>query len=116
MPQLTVCGIGRCGLNPRLADCSIGVRDMGDPISTTQVPRKGWLLDWEKRAVLDYQRNHPKEGHGRLTLMTLDAGIVAVSPNSVYRVLKDADRLSEQARKHATKGKGFIQPKQAHEH
>lgn len=81
-----------------------------------QVPRKGWLLDWEKQAILDYQRDHPKEGYRRLTFMMLDADVVAVSPSSVYRVLKDADRLSRQTRKHATKGKGFVQPKQAHEH
>ena len=49
------------------------------------VPRDGWLLDGEKQAILDFQREFPLEGYRRLTFMMLDRDIVAVSPTSVYR-------------------------------
>ena len=48
------------------------------------VPRDWWLEDWEKRAILDYQQQHPLEGYRRLTFMMLDDDVVAVSPSSVY--------------------------------
>ena len=58
-----------------------------------QVPRDWWLEDWEKQAILDYHDRHPLEGYRRLTFMMLDDDVVAVSPSSVYRVLKSAGRL-----------------------
>ena len=57
------------------------------------VPRDWWLEDWEKRAIVDYHERHPLEGCRRLTFMMLDDDVVAVSPASVYRVLKQANRL-----------------------
>jgi len=59
-----------------------------------QVPRYFWLLPTERQAILDYQAEHPQEGYRRLCYMMLDAGVVAVSPASVYRVLKGAGRMS----------------------
>ena len=52
------------------------------------VPRDWWLEDWEKKAILDFHAGHPLEGYRRLAFMMLDADVVAVSPSSVYRVLK----------------------------
>ena len=40
-----------------------------------------------------YQVDHPDEGYRRLAYMMLDDEVVAVSPSSVYRVLKAAERL-----------------------
>jgi transposase InsO family protein len=56
------------------------------------------------------------EGYRRLAFMMLDDDIVAVSPSSVYRVLKRAGRLDRKWRKSSTKGTGFVQPLAAHEH
>ena len=53
------------------------------------VPRDWWLEPWEKTAILDFHSGHPLEGYRRLAFMMLDANVVAVSPSSVYRVLRD---------------------------
>ena len=52
----------------------------------------GWL-SWEKQQILAYHSDHPLDGYRRLTYMMIDADIVAVSPSSVYRVLRDAGVL-----------------------
>jgi transposase InsO family protein len=46
----------------------------------------------------------------------LDADVVAVSPSSVYRVLRDAGLLRPHNSKPSLKGKGFQQPLRVHEH
>ena len=46
----------------------------------------------------------------------LDADVVAVSPSSVYRVLKSADLLSRWPRSASKKGRGFTQPDAPHQH
>jgi len=48
--------------------------------------KRGWLLDWEKEAIVKYAEKHLGEGYRRLTYMMLDEDVVAVSPSSVYRV------------------------------
>ena len=58
-----------------------------------QTPRDWWLEEWEKRAILDFHRQHPDESYRSLTCMMLDADVVAVSPATVYRVLSQAGRL-----------------------
>ena len=80
------------------------------------VPRDHWLLDSEKRAILDYYWEHPLDGYRRLSYMMLDRDIVAVSPASVYRVLKAAGVMQRSNRKASKKGTGFKQPKRAHAH
>jgi hypothetical protein len=80
------------------------------------VPRDGWLDDWEKQAILDYQQQHPLEGYRSLAFMMLDDDVVAVSPSSVYRVLKGAGRLDRKWQKPSKKGAGFVQPLAPHEH
>jgi len=79
------------------------------------VPRDWWLLEWEKQAILDFQRQFPLEGYRRLTFMMLDRELVAASPTSVYRVLKAAGRMGR-AGKPSQKGKGFSQPTRPHQH
>jgi putative transposase len=48
--------------------------------------------------------------------MMLDRDIVAVSPSSVYRVLKGAGRIGRSTNKASKKGTGFQQPQKPHEH
>jgi len=72
-----------------------------------ELPREYYLEDWEKLAILDFQAKYPLEGYRRLTYMMLDRDIVAVSPSSVYRVLRDAGRLARWTRSPSRKGTGF---------
>ena len=58
-----------------------------------QIPRDRWLQEWEKEAIIEYHDRHPLDGYRRLTFMMLDDDVVAVSPASVYRVLKQAAGL-----------------------
>src|SRR4029079_126121 len=46
--------------------------------------------------------------------MMLDADVVAVSPSSVYRVLRQAGRLDRFSVKPSKKGTGFVQPLRPH--
>jgi len=80
------------------------------------IPRDFWLEDWEKEAIIKYYHQYPNEGYRRLTFMILDDNVVAVSPSSVYRVLKSADLLHKWNRKTSSKGDGFKGPKKPHEH
>lgn len=80
------------------------------------IPRDHWIEEWERQAILAFQDQNPLEGYRRLTFMMLDADIVALSPSSVYRVLRGADRLRRWNRKSSRKGTGFHQPNQPHEH
>lgn len=80
------------------------------------LPRDSWLEDGEKQAILDFHARYPLEGYRRLTYMMLDADVVAVSPSSVYRVLKAAGRLAGRGGGPSKKGQGFEQPLCPHEH
>ena len=80
------------------------------------IPRDHWLDDWEKQSVLDFDSRYPLEGYRRLAFMMLDADVVAVSPSSVYRVLKQAGRIERLNGKPSRKGGGFQQPLSPHEH
>ena len=80
------------------------------------VPRDFWLEPWEKEAIIEFDLKNPLEGYRRLTFMMLDADVVAVSPASVWRVLKQAGLLSRWKSKPSRKGTGFEQPLQPHQH
>jgi transposase InsO family protein len=79
-------------------------------------PRDHWLERWEREAIIAYFDRHPLEGYRRLSFMMIDADVVAVSPATVYRVLKAAGRLDRFQGKVSKKGTGFEQPLQAHDH
>lgn len=81
-----------------------------------QVPRDCWLEDWEKLAILDFHDRHPLEGYRRLTFVMLDDDVVAVSPSSTYRVLRNAGRLDRRWLSPSKKGTGFVQPLTPHQH
>src|ERR1035438_1945291 len=53
----------------------------------------GWSYGRKKRFI-DFHLKNPLEGYRRLTFMMLDAGVAAVSPASVWRVLQQAGLLS----------------------
>jgi putative transposase len=80
------------------------------------IPRDRWLEDWEREAILRFHAENPTEGYRRITFMMLDGDLVAVSPSTVYRVLKDAGLLRRWNPGSTGKGKGFEQPQRPHEH
>jgi len=80
------------------------------------VPRDHWLEDWEKRSIVGFAKKYPLEGYRRLAFMMLDQDVVAVSPSSVYRVMKEAGLIQSFWQKPTRKGTGFVQPLQPHEH
>ena len=82
----------------------------------SHIPRDGWLDAWEKQAIVDFHRRFPLEGYRRLAFMMLDPDVVAVSPSSVFRVLKGAGLLDRNKWTPSKKGTGFVQPLKAHEH
>ena len=81
-----------------------------------KMPRDFWLEQHEKEAILGYHDRYPLEGYRRLCFMMIDEDVVAASPSSVYRVLKEAGRLDRWPKKTRTKGKGFRQPLAPHDH
>lgn len=81
-----------------------------------KVPRDWWLEGWEKKAIVDFHLQHPLNGYRRLTYMMNDAEIVAVSPSTTYRVLKNAGLLDRKNVKASKKGTGFQQPEKPHQH
>ena len=80
------------------------------------LPRDHWVLPAERDTILAYHAAHAPEGYRRLAFMLLDADLVAVSPATVYRVLKAAGRLDRWHGKPSRKGTGFQQPLLPHEH
>lgn len=80
------------------------------------IPRDHWLEDWEKEKIVAFFHQYPLEGYRRLAFMMLDRDIVAVSPSSVYRVLKAAGLLADRWQKPSRKGGGFVQPLAPHDH
>jgi len=80
------------------------------------IPRRFWLEEWEKQAIIAYYLEHQGEGYRRVTFMMLDADIVAVSPSSTYRVLKHVGLMRKWERKKSKKGSGFNQPLEPHKH
>ena len=80
------------------------------------VPRDHWLEPWERAAMLAFHGDHPEDGYRRLTYMMLDADLVAVSPATTYRVLREAGALRRWDTPPSKKGTGFVQPLAPHEH
>ena len=81
-----------------------------------EVPRDWWLEKWERDAIVAYHDQHPLEGYRRLTFIMLDDDVVAVSPSTVYRTLRQAGRLDRHVPTSSKKGTGFVQPDEPHQH
>lgn len=80
------------------------------------LPKLNWLLAWEVAEIINYRLLHLEEGYRRLTYMMLDENVVAVSPASVYRILKREGLLAVTWRHQKTRGSGFVQPLGPHQH
>ena len=92
-------------------------RCYGEPNQhNSSVPRWFWLEDWERDAIASFSREHPLKGYRRLAYMMIDADVVAASPSTVYRVLKERGLIGQADRKSSRKGEGFDQPSEPHEH
>ena len=81
-----------------------------------KIPRDHWIETWERKAIIDYHQKNNLEGYRRLSFMMLDDDIVAVSPSTTYRVLRDAGVLDRWNRELSKKGTGFVQPLGPHKH
>jgi putative transposase len=80
-----------------------------------QIPRDFWVLDWEREAIVRGFIEHPDEGYRRLTYMLMDADVVAVSPSTTYRILKQEGLLDNRPFRPSKKGTGFVQPLRPHQ-
>jgi len=81
------------------------------------IPKKHWIVDWERQAIINYAQTHTGEGYRRMTYMMIDDNIAAVSPSTTYRVLKSAGLLNRWNKvKKSSKGNGFEQPTFPHQH
>ena len=82
-------------------------------------PFNGWwgITAEEEQAIISYRLSHEFAGYRRLCYQMLDEDIVAVSPATVYRVLKKHDLLNRWNQPKGTgKGRGFSQPSKPHQH
>jgi len=80
------------------------------------VPRDHWLDETEKQKILSFGHDHPLDGYRRCAFMMIDADIVAASPATVYRVMKDGGLIGRNNSTPSRKGQGFEQPLAPHEH
>lgn len=80
------------------------------------VPRDFWLTESERSSIIAFYGEHADVGYRSLTYMMMDANMVAVSPSTVYRVLRQEGLLSRGNTASSRKGKGFEQPLKPHEH
>lgn len=89
-----------------------------------KMPKNHWLTPEEVKSIEDFAREHYsendyflKDGYRRIAYKMLDLDIAAVSPSSVYRILKNAGLLNKwNTNKRNLKGTGFNQPDYPHKH
>ncbi|MEZ4655139.1 MAG: IS3 family transposase [Candidatus Eisenbacteria bacterium] len=81
-----------------------------------KIPRDHWIEAWEREEIIRFRAENPLEGYRRLAFMMLDKDRVAVSPATVFRVLRSEGLLDRWNRKSSKKGTGFHQPSRPHEH
>lgn len=86
------------------------------------IPKAHWTTPEETQAVINYARKHMsgnafylKDGYRRIAYMGLDEDIFALSPTTVYRILKKAGLLNKWHNRSSHKGQGYIQPKKPHQ-
>ena len=79
-------------------------------------PRDHWLEEWEKEAIIEFGRTSRLDGYRRCAFMMMDESVVAASPATVCRVMKEAGLLRRWNSAGTSKGTGFEQPVGPHEH
>ncbi|WP_051613903.1 helix-turn-helix domain-containing protein [Leptospirillum ferriphilum] len=80
------------------------------------VPKGHWILPGEREKIVAFKSRHPTVGGVRLAFMMLDQGVVAVSPSTVFRVLREAGMSGKWTLPDGRKAsrQGFYQPKGTH--
>lgn len=89
-----------------------------DNMHNGKMPKAHWVTPEESQAVIDYAKSqimpnsyYLKDGYRRIAYSGLDANMFAVSPTTVYRILKRAGLLNKwQAKSGSKKGFGYRQP------
>lgn len=82
-----------------------------------KIPRDFWLTKAEQATIIEYALGHQTSGYRRMCYEMMDANLVAVSPSSVFRVLRDNDLMNRFKRPGPSKkGSGFEQPLGPNEH
>lgn len=87
-----------------------------------KIPKSRWVTPAEKQAVINYAQKHLsasayhlRDGYRRIAYMGLDENVFAVSPATVYRILKKAGLLNKwKGGRTTSKGKGYNQPAKPH--
>ena len=75
------------------------------------------VVHWEKERIAEYYKEHGSAGYRAVTYRMIDEDVVAVTPRTVYRVLKSGGFFARSNdKKRSTKGQGFTQPLKPHEH
>jgi transposase InsO family protein len=80
-----------------------------------QIPREHWSTPEEEAAIIWYYEKRMELGYRTLCWQMVDADIAAVSPATVYNVLKRSGLTKKWAEMAEERKKGFEQPKTVHE-
>lgn len=81
------------------------------------LPKSHWILPEEYQTLLEYAKQCYAGGYRRFAYEMLDNDIVALSPSTVYRILKVEGLLrSWEVSGGSLKGTGFDQPTRIHQH
>lgn len=78
------------------------------------VPREDCLAGDEVKAMADFHREHPFDGHRRCAYMMMDADVAVASPPTAYPVLRRAGVMRPRRARRGCKGTGFRQPDAPH--
>jgi transposase InsO family protein len=81
-----------------------------------KVPRDHWLLPEEEEAIVAFAKEHPLDGYRRIAFMMIDENVACASPATVWRVMAKAGLLKRWNNTPSSKGTGFVQPLQPHDH
>jgi len=81
------------------------------------LPKSHWILPEEYQTLLEYAKQCYTGGYRRFAYEMLDNDIVALSPSTVYRILKVEGLLrSWEVSSGSLKRTGFDQPTRIHQH
>lgn len=78
------------------------------------IPKDSWITPGEREAIIDFFAANPLNGCRRLSYMMVDEDVAYVSPNTVYRVLKNEGLIDNKPSVTSRKGTGFEQPDRPH--
>jgi transposase InsO family protein/transposase-like protein len=79
------------------------------------IPRNHWTTPEEETAIIEYCKERMELGYRTLCWQMVDANIAAVSPATVYNMLKRSGLSKKWAKLREDSKKGFDQPEAVHE-